>query len=319
GNHALATDELRRALLTGERPWYQRWRVWRPAPEFDPVAFRADLERLRRLYRSRGYYQARVAHDLELPAEGDALTAVVYIDEGPPAVCGEVRVAGTRGVDPEAVRRELAFRQGDPFKASLLERTRANLMALRLFRTIRIDEDKSRDPRVAVRIRVIEAPRHEVRFGVGYDTEEQLRGLAGWRDYDFLGGARQLGFTARASFLRRSIAADFLQPHFPGAHQRLRLIASEDQEDEETYTDDRARFTPRLELQPLPALMAYAFYRLEYDSLSGVNRMVARRLPDLAPHSGLLSGVGLGADWNWTDDLLDPTRGWVTSASVEPA
>src|SRR5439155_900332 len=123
--------------------------------------------------------------------------------------------------DPEVVRRELAFRQGDPFKASLLERTRANLMALRLFRTIRIDEDKSRDPRVAVRIRVIEAPRHEVRFGVGYDTEEQLRGLAG-------------------------------------------------------------------------------------------------RLPDLAPHSGLLSGVGLGADWNWTDDLLDPTRGWVTSASVEP-
>ena len=403
GNHALATDELRRALVTGERPWYQRWRVWRPAPEFDPVAFRADLERLRRLYRSRGYYQARVAHDLELPAEGDALTAVVYIDEGPPVVVeevavslggtalapaererllgalpiargavfgedayeravaylrayyrergfararvrkrarvdvrqgrarvayevasgppsvfGEVRVAGTRAVDPEVVRRELAFRQGDPFKASLLGRTRANLMALRLFRTIRIDEDKSRDPRVAVRIRVIEAPRHEVRFGVGYDTEEQLRGLAGWRDYDFLGGARQLGFTARASFLRRSIAADFLQPHFPGTHQRVRLIVSEDQEDEETYTNDRARFTPRLELEPLPALTAYAFYRLEYDSLSGVNRMVARRLPDLAPHSGLLSGVGLGADWNWTDDLLDPTRGWVTSASVEP-
>jgi len=191
-------------------------------------------------------------------------------------------------------------------------------VALRLFRTIRIDEDKRRDPRVEVRIRLVEAPRHEVRFGVGYDTEEQLRGLAGWRDYDFLGGARQLGFTARASFLRRSIAADFLQPHFPGAHQRLRLIASEDQEDEETYTDDRARFTPRLELQPLPALTAYAFYRIEYDSLSGVKRAVARRFPDLAPHSGLLSGAGFGADWNGTDDLLDPTRGWVTSASVEP-
>src|SRR3989449_6732551 len=93
---------------------------------------------------------------------------------------------------------------------------------------------------------------------------------------------------------------------------------SEDQEDEETYTDDRARFTPRLELQPLPALTAYAFYRIEYDSLSGVNRAVARRFPDLAPHSGLLSGAGFGADWNGTDDLLDPTRGWVTSASVEP-
>jgi len=403
GNRALGTGELRRALVTSERPWYQRWRIWRPAPDFDPVSFRADLERLRRLYRTRGYYHARVEHDLELPARGDALTAVVYIDEGPPvlvedvavslggtelaaaererllgalpiaagavfgedayarafaylrayyrergfarvrvrkraqvdvrrdrarvayqvesgppSVFGAVRVQGTREVDPEVVRRELAFGPGEPFKASLVERTRANLVALRLFRTIRIDEDKGRDPHVAVRIKVVEAPRHEVRLGVGYDTEEQLRGLAGWRDYDFLGGARQLGFTARASFLRRTIAADFLQPHFPGTQQRLRLIASEDQEDEETYTNDRARFTPRVELEPLPALTAYLFYRLEYDSLSDVNRVVARRFPDIAPHSGLLSGLGLGADWNWTDDLLDPTRGWVTSASVEP-
>src|SRR5439155_527995 len=331
GNHALATDELRRALVTAERPWYQRWRVWRPAPEFDPVAFRADLERLRRLYRSRGYYHARVAHDLELPAEGDALIAVVYIDEGPPVVVedvavslggtvlapvererllgalpiargavfgedayeravaylrayyrergfarvrvrkrawvdvrqgrarvayqvasgapsvfGEVRVAGTRAVDPEVVRRELAFRPGDPFKASLLERTRANLVALRLFRTIRIDEDKGRDPRVAVRIRVIEAPRHEVRFGVGYDTEEQLRGLAGWRDYDFLGGARQLGFTARASFLRRSIAADFLQPHFLGGKFSFVRLQGEGRRYQPLVADLAAAFRLRL-------------------------------------------------------------------------
>src|SRR5213078_2086068 len=236
GNHALGTGELRRALVTSERPWYQRWRVWRPAPEFDPVTFRADLERLRRLYRSRGYYHARVAHDLELAADGNALTAVVYIDEGPPVVVedvavslggtalepaererllgalpiargqvfgedayeravaylrayyrergfarvrvayevasgppsvfGAVRVSGTRAVDPEVVHRELAFRPGEPFKASLVERTRANLVALRLFRTVRIDEDKRRDPRVEVRIRLVETPRHEVRFGV---------------------------------------------------------------------------------------------------------------------------------------------------------
>src|SRR5438132_10894686 len=93
GNHALGSGELRRVLVTAERPWYQRWRVWRPAPEFDPVTFRADLERLRRLYRSRGYYHARVAHDLELAAGGNALTAVVYVDEGPPVVVEDVAVS----------------------------------------------------------------------------------------------------------------------------------------------------------------------------------------------------------------------------------
>src|SRR5438874_8196480 len=170
-------------------------------------------------------------------------------------------------------------------------------MALRLFRTIRIDEDKSRDPRVAVRIRVIEAPRHEVRFGVGYDTEEQLRGLAGWRDYDFLGGARQLGFTARASFLRRTLAADFLQPHFPGAHDKVRVLAFEQEEEEDAYTNDRARFSPRLEWEALPGLTPYAFYRIEYDGLTSVRETARRRFPEIAPHHGILSGLGFGVDF----------------------
>ncbi len=403
GNHAVGTSDLRGAMTTATRPWYERWRVWRPPPEFDPVAFRSDLEHLRRLYRTRGYYHARVEHDLELPEKGDALVAVVYIDEGPPVlvedvavslggeplpaaererllaslplargqvfagdtydrgvtylrayyrehgfarvrvrkraevdvrrdgarvaytvdsgpacVFGEARVSGGRGIDPAVVRREIAFAPGEPFRASRLEQTRTNLEGLKLFRTVRIEEDKSRQARVGVRVRVLGAPKHEVRFGVGYDTEEQIRGLAGWRDYSFLGGARQLGFTARASFLRRSIAADFLQPHFPGAHEGFRFLVSEDQEDEETYTNQRARLSPRLEWQLFPTLTAYGFYRFEYDSLSGVTPLVAQLLPDIAPRSGLLSGFGFGADWNGTNDALDPTRGWATSASVEP-
>src|SRR5438046_10682083 len=45
GNHALPTDELRRAPVTAERPWAQRWRVWRPAPESAPLALRAHPHR----------------------------------------------------------------------------------------------------------------------------------------------------------------------------------------------------------------------------------------------------------------------------------
>src|SRR5205823_908366 len=190
---------------------------------------------------------------LELPAEGDALTAVVYIDEGPPVVVEEVAVSlGGTALAPaerERLLGALPIARGAVFGEDAYERAVAYLRAYyrergfaraRVRKRARVDVRQGR-ARVAYEVAsgppsVFGAPRHEVRFGVGYDTEEQLRGLAGWRDYDFLGGARQLGFTARASFLRRSIAADFLQPHFPGAHQRVRLVASEDQEDEETYT-----------------------------------------------------------------------------------
>ncbi len=403
GPRALSAATLRDAMVTQARPWYQAWRFWRPDPPFDPIAFREDLERIRRLYRNHGYYETAVHHDIELPADGNAVRAVVYVEEGPPvhvasieiryqgvpvpppeaariraglplddgdvfaqpeyaageaylrtwfrdrgfarvtvdrraevdvgartavvsyavdtglpSVFGDVRVVGTETVDPAVVRRELAFRPGQPFRQQLLDETRDRLVALRLFRSIRIQEDPGTDPRVGVRVRVVEGPSREVRLGLGYDTEEGVRGLATWRDYDFFGGARQLGFTARASLLRRTFVADFLQPHVPTRTARTRLVASHDQEDEETYTNDRSRLSPRLEWQVRPWLAAYAFYRIEYDSLSDVNEIVRRAFPAIAPDHGILSGLGFGADLHATDDVVDPTRGWVASTSVEP-
>src|SRR5438552_1721048 len=80
GHHALGGDELRKTMLTKPRRWFT---VWRAYPPFDPITFRTDLQRLERLYRSRGYYEARIVHDIELPREGDTVKAVVYIEEGP--------------------------------------------------------------------------------------------------------------------------------------------------------------------------------------------------------------------------------------------
>jgi len=400
GNTALGAGDLRQVVGTKARPWFALWRRY---PPFDPIAFRTDLERLGELYRSHGYYHAVLGHDIELPARGDGVTAVVYIEEGPPVyvsqievtlggaelpaserrlllqrlpivrgrvfseeayqrayvhlrtyyrehgyarvrmtkraevdvsrdtaavayrvesgpacVFGETRIAGTREVEPAVVRRELAYAPGEVFKQSLLNRSRAHLVALNLFRSVRIDETRNGSNRVDVRVRVTEAPRHEVGLGVGYDTEEQLRGLASWRDYNFLGGGRQLGFTARASFIHRTLTADFLQPHFPGQSNRTRLLLAQQEEEEDTFTLDRTRLGPRLEWQATERITGYAFYRAEYDLLSGVSAAVKRKLPGAAPSSGVLSGLGFGADWNATDDLLDPRRGWAASATVEP-
>jgi outer membrane protein insertion porin family/translocation and assembly module TamA len=240
------------------------------------------------------------------------------IDSGPPALFGEVRVSGTRRVDPAVVRRELAFVPGDPFAQGRLDRSRADLAALGLFRTVRLDESPGRDPRVDVNVRVEEAPPREIRLGVGYDTEELVRGLASWRHYDFLGGGRQLGVSVVASFITRTIAADFLQPHFPGHTNRTRLLFAQAQEEEDAWTLDRTRFSPRLEWRAADQITGFLFHRLEYDALSSVRSAIETALPGADPGDVFLSGFGVGADWNATDDLLDPTRGFVASAQLEP-
>ncbi len=400
GNHAIATSLIKDTIVTRPRRWFA---VWQPLPAFDPISFKSDLERLQALYRSAGYYHATIHHDVELPAEGDDVVAVVYIDEGPPvlvqevtievtgdripaedyakvtgnfplergdvfeegeydrarallrtawrdqgyarvvvtkkarvdvrddtatvhytvdsgerAVFDETTITGLTAVEREVVEREIAWTQGEEFREKKLDETRKRLEALRLFRTVRLSEDDTRAREVDIDIELVEAPKHEIRFGIGYSTEDGPRGLAAWRDYNFYGGARQLGFTARISQLRRSIAADFVQPHFPSQTSRLRVVFAQEQYDEDTYTLNQTRGSPRIQWDIVPGLAFYGFYRVELDLLSGVRRPVRERIPGAAPDTSILSGLGFGLDWNGTDDLLDPTRGYILSGSVEP-
>jgi outer membrane protein assembly complex protein YaeT len=289
-----------------------------PGQIFAADAYDRTLAVLRGHYRERGFARVEVAKRAEVDLERHAAVVAYRVESGPPSVFGAVRVEGTEALDPRIVRRELAFEPDEPFAQSRLDRTRANLRALNLFNTIRIDEEAGGDGRVDLRLRLREAPPREIRLGVGYSTDEQVRGLASWRNYNFLGGARQLGFSARASVIERALTADFLQPHFPGASNRTRLLLSEQLEDEDTYDLNRARVSPRLEWQATARLTGFAFYRAEYDALSDVAPAVRARLPGAAPRHSSLSGVGVGADWDQTDDLADPGRGWVAGATVEP-
>jgi outer membrane protein insertion porin family/translocation and assembly module TamA len=400
GNEHVDAKKLHAAMVTKPRPWFALWRKY---PEFDPVAFRVDLERVKRVYQNHGYFEARILHDLVLPEEGHALSAVIWIEEnvpvqvgrvdvdftgaelppeerekimatlpiregmvftqeaydaglanlrgyyrqngyarvvvrkeshvdlvehvaavsyrvesGPDSVFGKLGVSGNKAVSEDVVRREIAFKEGDRFRQDRLDETRDQLAALNLFSAIRLDEEENTDPEVDYHLRLTELPPREVRFGLGYDTEEQVRGLASWRHYNFLGGARQLGFAARASFISRTLLADFLQPHFPTHSTRSRLLFAETQDDEDAYTLLRTRASPRLEWQPTRRFTAYIFHRSEFDSLADVSDTIKEVVEDIAPGDAFLSGLGLGFDWIRTDDLFDPTRGFIVKMGAEP-
>ena len=96
GHSQLTEAELRAALTTRPRPWYTPWRVH---PAFDPIAFGLDVKRLIRLYRSRGYYHARLDYELTRREKrawergtGSLLSIRIRIDEGEPVRVGEVDI-----------------------------------------------------------------------------------------------------------------------------------------------------------------------------------------------------------------------------------
>jgi outer membrane protein assembly complex protein YaeT len=273
---------------------------------------------LRAWFRQRGYARVQVEKRARVDVRDDTATVAYHVEPGPPCVFGTVTVSGLSEVDEGVVRREIAFDPGEPFRQSLLDETRHRLDQLRLFDSVRLIEDDSDSQKVDVDIKLVEGERHEVSAGVGYETEEGVRGVAGWRDFNFLGGARQLGFTVRISQLFRTIAADFLQLHFPSQTSRLRLIFLQEQTDDDPYDLLETKILPRLEWDVTPRFKTYAFYRASLDVLSGVPAAVRLALPGADPKTSVVSGFGFGLDLNGTDDLVNPTRGGIARVSVEP-
>jgi outer membrane protein assembly factor BamA len=91
---------------------------------------------------------------------------------------------------------------------------------------------------VPTRLTLTEAKPHKVNFGVGYGSEEKVRGTIDWRHVNFFGGARTLQLQGRYSSLDRGVRANFRQPAFPTPRFGLTMSAQKWHNDEPAYTLD---------------------------------------------------------------------------------
>ena len=116
GNQKFSESELLDVIITKEKPWY---RFWENLPPFDPVTFETDLERMRRFYESRGYYEAAISYDLKLDAERSAVEARIFVLEGEPVLIGSIDVeVALKSPDeqPPTLPEELPVKRGDVFR-----------------------------------------------------------------------------------------------------------------------------------------------------------------------------------------------------------
>jgi outer membrane protein assembly complex protein YaeT len=186
-----------------------------------------------------------------------------------------------------------------------------------LFSQILIEPQPSPpDTVVPVKIRLEEKPPREIKVGLGYGTEEQLRGQVRWRNNNWLGGARRLEVGVKASFIARELDLHFLQPHFLSPENRFMVNLGPQQFDEPGYFLNATRLQPRLERKFSDRLTGFLGYRLEYDNVTDVPAASLRALGPF-DKKGLLSGLSAGFLWNHANDPLNPTTGWVLSFAAE--
>jgi translocation and assembly module TamA len=238
---------------------------------------------------------------------------------GEMAMFGETSIEGLSSVSTDLVRQEIAYEKGELYDTRKTAETIQRLRGLHLFTIVRlVPEGINPEGEAPMKMSLTEGPKHEVRLGVGYSTDDGVRGLASWTDYNWLGGGRQLGVSARISQVRRSLSANFVQPFFPAASMKSSVNFTLGQDDESTYLDDFARLTPRIEWRVSQSVEANVSIGAGYDSLSGVSDASKAALPGFVS-SGFTIAPGFGLRWLHLDDPVNPTEGIVLAGGADVA
>ena len=287
---------------------------------FTQGAYDQSHVRLARFHLERGFAYATVEKAAVVDTAEHLVRVTYTVRRGPQAVFGATTVSGLTDVAERLVRRELAYRPGDPYDPKLVERTRASIFGLRLFRSVAVAPANlaARSGVVDVAITVVEGPAHELEAGVGYGLEDEFRGQLRWQHNDFFGGGRQLGFRLKGSSITQAFEGEFQQPYFLHPQQNLVVPLTQARVDEPGFNLARVRLAPRVARRLTPSLTASAGYNIEYDDLSNVSQATIERLDGYEPR-GFVSSLTAVIERNTTVDLLDPHEGSVLNLSVEQA
>jgi len=156
----------------------------KPGERFTEWEFEKNRSVLQGTYVNEGFRQARVRASrriMPVEDEPDRKKAFLtfYIEEGPRTDIHRVITRGNFQTKRKVVERELTLNPGDPLSQAKILESQQNLYERRIFKRVRIF---SANPgnihhRENLVVEVEEGKPLFLNFGVGFDTEEKLRGL----------------------------------------------------------------------------------------------------------------------------------------------
>jgi outer membrane protein assembly complex protein YaeT len=303
---------LDRKQLPRSDPLYKKIQLKAGDP-FNDTAYVDAENALGTFFRNGGFAHTKTQRRAEVNLTDNEVRVWYYVQPDSPGVFGKTIVTGLTTIQPYIVTREIAYRRGEPFSQTRLDQTRDRLLKLRLFSVVRLTPlSNVEDPRIVpVRLTVRERPKHSIAVGGGYNTESQFIANFAWSDMNWLGGGRQLTAYLRYSNIDSAARLVLTQPYLFNHRATTGILGfGEDIQQVPPYTLFGTRFTPSIRYNFSDKTKAFIGYRLEYDKLTSVDSELVQALGGIKM-SGIVSGPEAGFTMDTTNDLFNPSRGYV--------
>ncbi len=297
-----------------------------PGGAFHPQRLDEALEMVRARYEGWGYREARVTAAKDPNADGSLYDIDILVEEGYRTAIGRVMVRGNQRLSNRTILGVAGLTPGEPVARHRLFAAQQALYRLGVFSRVEVglapigDDPARRD----VIIRLTEGDEQRVSYGLGYDSEEGMRGLFGYSHRNLLRSALHFQLDVRASEesqdFRLLLSRPFWKRGGQAGSQKLYLTSL----DEERPSFDVEQRGMELELGWRVRRARYSlFFDWRSSDLALAPEVVLADadLPDGSEGRNLrdIDILSLTPRWVWDgrDDPIDPRRGTLLSSQIE--
>jgi len=208
---------------------------------FDPDAVRQDETRLRILLSNQGFPRAQVRSEVVEGEDPYQVDVRFTIQPGRRTRVGTVLISGNETVREDVIRRQLTIYPGSPYTQDSVILSQSRLYQLGIFARVDVDTavPDSIEVEPTVVVRVTEGSSRRLSWGLGYSTEEQVRGLIVLGEDNLWGRNHRATMSVRASFAEQRARFIYTDPYLLGRRLEGSLVGYYESVDEEGYKVQR--------------------------------------------------------------------------------
>ncbi|MFH1620313.1 MAG: BamA/TamA family outer membrane protein [bacterium] len=270
---------------------------------FKPDSVKLAGEILTSFYNSLGYMDASVSSEVET-GEG---TAAVFLTamEGPRYFFGEITMEGLSSLRQEFLRKDIAFKRGEPYDSRKILETQGHLYGLGFFEDITIRVSTTPAGTADVTVILKEKPMKWIKGGAGYGSEEKERFSLILTHNNFLRRAYKLELYNTLSRIWLEYKAEFMNRHFLGSATEYRNVVSWRKENRKGYDLENTKGIFSLGRKIALHSSGSVQYRMQRSVTYNVNPAIA----ETTPSESQIRALALTINRDTSDDPFFPARG----------
>lgn len=254
-----------------------------------------------------------VVHDRRVVVNHDTQSVQVtyFLALGAALNFGEVRVDGLEAVQLEAVLRELPWKEGDTYRAALLDKAQEALQKTGLFTVVRVTPaafSEAVDGAIPIRVEVTERQHRSVSLGLQYRTDEGVGVSGSWEHRNFMGLGRRLRLQSNITELEQSLSVKYDIEQFRRSDQTLTLHAKLARLNPDPYTSRRFDTGAWVEREISPEWTMGMGPALRISSVDEHRKQ----------EEYYLVSFPLQVSYDRRNDRMDPTQGFHITNRIEP-